>query len=110
VAMFNDEVEGPPVSARSSAAGAQSLPRPRRGHAGRSRSPPTIVRPPAPGSSVGSYKYLCEHLVAAKNQIDANNDEQERRRSDYFGVKTPVSLAGPSVFVDLPKSPTIPHL
>jgi len=45
----NGEVEGPPRSARSSVAGAQSLPRPRRGHTDRSRSPPTIVRPRAHG-------------------------------------------------------------
>src|SRR5215469_9844916 len=45
----NGEVEGPPRSARSSAAGAQSLQRPRRVTTSRSRSPPTIVRrPPRP--------------------------------------------------------------
>src|SRR5262252_10780000 len=40
----NGEVEGPPGRARSSAAGAQSLSRPRRGRPGRSRTPPTIVK------------------------------------------------------------------
>jgi len=40
----NGEVEGPPRSAQSSAVGAHWLPRPRRGHTGRSRTPPTIVR------------------------------------------------------------------
>ena len=44
----NGEVEGPPSCARSSAAGAHCLQRPRRGHAGRSRTPPTIVRTPMP--------------------------------------------------------------
>ena len=50
----NGEVEGPPRSARSSAAGAQSLPRPRRVTTYLSRTPPTIVRfwtphrPPCP--------------------------------------------------------------
>jgi len=42
----NGEVEGPPRSARSSAAGAQCLPRPRRVTTHRSRTPPTIVRRP----------------------------------------------------------------
>jgi hypothetical protein len=40
----NGEVEGPLRSARSSAAGAQFLPRPRRVTTDRSRTPPTIVR------------------------------------------------------------------
>jgi hypothetical protein len=44
VADSNGEVEGPPRSARSSATGARCLQRPWRGHADRSRSPPTIVR------------------------------------------------------------------
>jgi hypothetical protein len=43
-ATSNGEVEGPPRSARSSAVGAQSLPRPRRVTTDRSRTPPTIVR------------------------------------------------------------------
>src|SRR6516165_6339697 len=43
----NGEVEGPPRSARSSAAGAQSLQRLWRVTTSRSRSPPTIVRRPS---------------------------------------------------------------
>jgi len=46
IVRSNGEVEGPPRRARSCAAGAQCLQRPWRGHAGCSRSPPTIVRCP----------------------------------------------------------------
>ena len=40
----NDGVDGPPTRAQSSGAGAHCLQRRRRGHTGRSRSRPTIVR------------------------------------------------------------------
>ena len=66
----NGEVEGPPKTARSSAVGAQSLPRPRRVTVSRSRTPSTIVR----------WRKACREVPGLRS-----SNVQEERAADNQG-------------------------